>query len=182
MRTFLELMASYINGRNPDGGLLQLAHNLIQSNDIDRWSKIELIYNSNVEIVKFEMCQPVTLDFVQKLKPTLIEIILWHRPAQPYEMTDDEIIKYNDSIYPVFQTIYNHCGLADQQARLAKMIIDYYRQNPDRQDEIKALIAAQAEKDWFYGDSREPGRSASYNGSEFVILSNIVDIASIPLD
>lgn len=183
MRTFFLQVFNYIKSNEPSY-LLFLANDLIQSNDEDQWTKIETIAKGAAKDYELTTCQNPGNDLDEtnkKLKSVLIKVILWHRLADVYEMDDDFTIKVNDRVYPVFKIIYNSCGRNYQQALLARMLVDFYKENPERQEEIKALIVAQAEIDYFYGDPRSPAQKNDFAGSECEILSEIVDIASIAL-
>ncbi|MEI6040409.1 MAG: hypothetical protein WCP93_03615 [Candidatus Berkelbacteria bacterium] len=80
----------------------------------------------------------------------------------------------NAEFYCAFGAIYDDDAHQDYFERLAQLIVKFFKNHPDRQEEITDLMRMQRLQNGFYGD---PNFDETYFGSEFHILSEVIDFS-----
>ncbi len=147
---FLDALNAYSKNKTPEV-LAEIAQQILELEYIDRWSTIV----------------DITESFNRELKLTLAEIILWSRPAIQEE--EKNWYSINGRVIPVYGELSNNCGDANDNTALAKLVFSFWKANPDRREEITALVGAGGKKNGFYGNSTDV-----YPDSEASIYSDML--------
>lgn len=161
MSTLKQDLIAYLANQTPDV-LAAIAVKTSEQSSYDRTN----------EIIKILMSDD---DDAADIKTALCQLIFFTRPVT----ADDDLNRcvLNNEFQPVFWAVYDDCAANHYQQFLAKMIIDYYKTNPDQQFRITKLLLAQRFANGFYGD---PMRSKAFDGSEFSILARVIDFDYCP--
>jgi hypothetical protein len=124
-------------------------------------------YERTNEIIEILMSDA---DNAPEIKNALCKLIFFTRPVTG----DDDLNRcvLSNEFQPVFWAVYDDCAANSYQQFLAKIIVDYFNANPDLQFQIAKLLVAQRFANGFYGD---PMRSKAFEGSEFSILTQVID-------